>query len=210
LDYNVPEVTSAQEADRDWVVLSGRKEIALPSWLLLRPIPVPQEDFSQVENVGADGTATMAAVEVGKEAVSKRAQMNAFNSDFFPAGEAGSVTPLEGQAVEVLGQTLRWERYDSKDGLVEMRQQQNVDYCVGYAWSEFESPKGGPVYLGLGSDDGVKIWLNGTLVHDRWVVRPTQVDQDIVALRLAPGRNTILVKIQNRKDDWSFLFRLRQ
>jgi hypothetical protein len=61
----------------------------------------------------------------------------------------------------------------------------------------------------LGSDDGVKIWLNGELVHDKWVRRPSRIDDDVVPLRLRQGANQILIKIQNATIHWSYIYRLR-
>lgn len=208
-EYKPPTETTETELDRDWVLSSGRKALPISNWLLLRPIPVPADDFSQVDHVEADGKAVMAAVSVGGEKVDRRAQMNAFKGDPFGIEGSTDLKPVAGQSVTANDQTFTWERYDAADGFVDMQGKQNCDYCVGYAWTEFDAGAGGPALLGLGSDDGMKIWLNGALVHDRWVVRPTQVDQDVVRLKLAPGRNTILVKIQNWKDGWSFLFRIR-
>jgi hypothetical protein len=49
----------------------------------------------------------------------------------------------------------------------------------------------------LGSDDAIRVWVNGKLVHDNKVARPLTVDQDTVTFRLNKGANTILVKIVN-------------
>jgi len=209
-EYNVSDEEIAREADRDWVFMSARKEFSIPSWLLLRPIPVPAIEFSQVDHEDAEGKYVMTAVKVGKETVSNRAQMSAFRSDFFDKEGVASVAPFIGQPVEIDEQTYKWEQYESKDGFVDLRNKSDCDHSVGYAWAEFESDQAGPAYLGLGSDDGVKIWLNGKLVHDRWVQRITQIDEDVVPLQLAAGKNTILIKIQNAKGGWSFCFRLRR
>jgi hypothetical protein len=40
------------------------------------------------------------------------------------------------------------------------------------------------VLMGVGSDDDIKIFLNGTLVHSNWIARATTPDDDIVALDL--------------------------
>jgi hypothetical protein len=64
-------------------------------------------------------------------------------------------------------------------------------------------------WLGLGSDDGVKIWLNGELACDKWVQRPSRVDEDVLALHLKSGANRMLIKIQNVPREWSFIYRLR-
>ena len=61
----------------------------------------------------------------------------------------------------------------------------------------------------MGSDDGIKIWLNGELVNDKWIRRISRIDDDIVPLRLKKGKNQLLIKIQNATGDWSFIYRLR-
>jgi GNAT superfamily N-acetyltransferase len=83
------------------------------------------------------------------------------------------------------------------------------DYSVGYAWTEIEVAAATRAWLSIGSDDGLKIWHNGVLVHDRWARRVSQVDGDIVPLQLKAGRNQLLIKIQNATNDWSFIARLR-
>lgn len=209
-EYAVPDEKQAMEADRGWVFMANRKEISIPRWLLLSPIPVPAIEFSQVDHVDEEGKYVMTAVKVGTEVVSHRAQMNAFNCDFFEKAGAASVRPAAGQAQEIDDHVYTWKACDSADGFVDLRNNTDCDHSVGYAWAEFEVPEGGWAYFGLGSDDGVKIWLNGKLVHDRWVQRITQIDEDIVPLQLIAGKNTILIKIQNAKGDWSFFFRLRR
>jgi hypothetical protein len=34
-------------------------------------------------------------------------------------------------------------------------------------------------WLGIGSDDGLKIWFNGELVHDKWIRRMSRIDDDV-------------------------------
>ena len=82
-------------------------------------------------------------------------------------------------------------------------------HCVGYAWTEVEAPDETDAWLGIGSDDGLKVWLNGELVNDQWVARTSRLDDDVVPLRLKKGKNRFLIKIQNVKGLWSFTCRLR-
>ncbi len=59
---------------------------------------------------------------------------------------------------------------------------------------------------GFGSDDGIKIWLNGTLLLSRDVPRITAPDQDIVDLPLQAGDNLLLVRIYNIAGGCGFYF----
>lgn len=51
--------------------------------------------------------------------------------------------------------------------------------------------------LKVGSDDGVKVWLNNQVVHDNPALRGLTIDQDEVVLKLKPGENQLLIKITN-------------
>ena len=59
---------------------------------------------------------------------------------------------------------------------------------------------------GFGSDDGIKVWLNGTLLLSRDVPRITAPDQDIVDLPLQAGDNQLLVRIYNIAGGCGFYF----
>jgi CubicO group peptidase (beta-lactamase class C family) len=61
--------------------------------------------------------------------------------------------------------------------------------------------------LGIGSDDGVKIWLNGELVHQNWVGRAVNPDDDLVALNMNKGTNRLIIKVQDMEYGWGFCCR---
>ncbi|MFT3783320.1 MAG: hypothetical protein QM790_15020 [Nibricoccus sp.] len=188
-NYTVPDEVQAKEADRDWILLSSRKEVTLPGWLVLRPISVPAEAFGG--GAAAGGT-------------------TAYSTDFFAKDGPGALQPANGQPVVIDGKTLKWEGVETKDGVLNFLGKESADNCVGYAWTQFESPAAGPAYLGFGSTDGFKVWVNGTLVLDRWWMQSLQIDQEVVPISLAAGKNTVLVKSQNQKEDWSFILRIRR
>jgi hypothetical protein len=206
----VPEANREKEADFAWLSGEPTHEVILNSWLVLRPIQVEAADFSEVDYTAEDGVMVMQAVEVSNEAFTRHEQMSAFSSNWFDAEGAGSVNPRAGDAVKIMGSTLKWERLEGELGLVDLQKGMGeLEYTIGYAWLEFDSPQALPAWLGIGSDDGLKIWHNGELVHDKWVRRESRIDDDIVPLKLSEGRNTLLVKIQNAWGDWSFISRLR-
>ncbi len=200
-------------ADAAWVNGEARREIPIKSWLVLKAIHVPEQVFSTVDRVGPDGVVMLKAVTAGSAGkVSTASQMNSFNDDWFSAGGAGSVRPIAGQKQEVDGEKLTWKEMKPSNGLVDFLGNTTVgklDYCVGYAWTEVEVPEDTDAWLGIGSDDGLKVWLNGELVNDKWQQRTSRLDDDVVALRLKKGRNQFLIKIQNAKGLWSFTTRLR-
>jgi hypothetical protein len=62
--------------------------------------------------------------------------------------------------------------------------------------------------LGVGSDDAVKVWLNGELVHENWVIRGVGIDNDRVTVNFREGTNQLVLKIQNTGGPWGFCCRM--
>jgi acetyl esterase/lipase len=56
----------------------------------------------------------------------------------------------------------------------------------------------------LGSDDGVKVWVNGKLVHSNYVGRDLTLGQDKFNVKLNKGNNSVLVKVIDMINDWGF------
>lgn len=75
--------------------------------------------------------------------------------------------------------------------------------CVAYLRTAFTVPDAVDAVLLLGSDDGVKAWLNGALVHANNVDRGDVADQDQAAARLIRGTNTLMLKITQGGGGWS-------
>jgi len=69
------------------------------------------------------------------------------------------------------------------------------DHCVVYLRARAYSPKAQPVRLEIGADDGVKMWINGTLVHANNAVRGLTPAEDKAGAALRQGWNDLLVKI---------------
>ena len=206
----IPEPDRELEAEYAWLSGEPLQEVILNSWLVLRPIQVEEDDFSGVAYTTDDGVMVMRAVEVSDAEFTKGEQMSAFSSNWFDAEGADSVNPRVGDSVRIMGEELKWEQLEGEMGLIDFQKGfGELEYTIGYGWIEFESPQKLQAWLGIGSDDGLKIWHNGELIHDKWVRRISRIDDDIVPLELNEGRNTLLVKIQNAWGDWSFVSRLR-
>jgi len=54
--------------------------------------------------------------------------------------------------------------------------------------------------LHLGSDDNLKVWLNGVLVHANPGSREVASNQDKIPLKVLPGNHQLVIKLANRKD----------
>jgi hypothetical protein len=194
-----------REAEAAWVQGEARVRVPIATWLVLRPIRVEERLFTTVNRVRSDGTVVLNSVVAGT------AQLDSFHNDWFDrVGGPASVRPIAGRPEAIGGEKLVWQRVRPVDGFVDLAHGAgNSDYCVGYAWTEVEAADDADAWLGIGSDDGLKVWVNGHLVADSWVVRPSRLDDDVVRFRLKAGRNQILVKVQNETNAWSFIARLR-
>lgn len=82
------------------------------------------------------------------------------------------------------------------------------EQCVGYARTEVQAEAEADGLLEIGSDDGIKIWLNGALVHANNTARPLQPGQDKARVHLKPGRNEVLLKLTQNNAGWEFCIKL--
>lgn len=79
-----------------------------------------------------------------------------------------------------------------------------------FAYTTFESKTARAIEIRVGSDDGVRIWLNEELVHENDVDRGMVLDEDIVPVQLAEGTNRLLLQVTQGGGGWSFMLRLTE
>jgi alpha-galactosidase len=79
-----------------------------------------------------------------------------------------------------------------------------IDWSVAYAYAGIDSPHPRDAILRCGSDDGIQIRLNGAIIHRHEVGRSHVPDSDRAPAHLQPGRNHLLVKIDNYHGTWGF------
>lgn len=130
-----------------------------------------------------------------------------YDTDFLLeiGGEAGA-RPVQGD--RVAGRT--WRLVRAADGTIDFESVfPNRDYSVAYAYLRFESEREQRAALRIGSDDGVKVWLNGTLVWANHAHRSLLPGQDAVRIDLQEGANRLLVKVDDGYGEWAFSARLR-
>lgn len=108
------------------------------------------------------------------------------------------------------GTTVAWKKvqadstgYVNMDALVTPN-----DFATAYALTYVYSPRPQKVRVFLGSDDGVRLWVNDTLVHHNPVLRPPAPDQDQTTVDLQAGWNKLLVKVVEVLGFWGFYLRI--
>jgi len=82
------------------------------------------------------------------------------------------------------------------------------EHSVIYLRNEIYSPERKKVYLSLGSDDGIKIWLNDEQVFVKNVKRACMPDEDKTEIILEKGWNDCLVKLTQATGGWLAAFRI--
>jgi hypothetical protein len=75
--------------------------------------------------------------------------------------------------------------------------------CVAYLRAQIVAPQACAGALLMGSDDGIKAWLNGEVVHRNNIDRGEVPDQDTAPVKLRQGTNDLLLKITQGGGGWS-------
>ncbi len=146
----------------------------------------------------------------GQDSSDPNVQKQAFDRDYLTehGGETGIAPTLE-MVHRTEKRDYRWRYWASRSEVVNLAFLYGAEeYVIAYAWAEIDMPDAQSALLGIGSDDAVKVWLNGQLVHENWTDRPAQVDDDIVRVDFRPGKNQLLLKIQNGRELWGYACRL--
>jgi hypothetical protein len=104
------------------------------------------------------------------------------------------------------GRRVGWQAVETDpEGVVDVRTHLDPgEQMMAYALAFIESPREEPVVLGIHSDDGVEVWLNGRKVHSYPGFRALNHDPDRVNVVLKPGRNELLLKVANNTAVWAY------
>jgi hypothetical protein len=105
---------------------------------------------------------------------------------------------------------IRWRLHHTDKDLIDLAGFFNYrEPASAYAVCWVHTERQRPVVLSVGSDDGIKIWINRKLVLDHAIARQALPGQDLVNTELAAGWNELLLKIDNISAEWGFYCELR-
>jgi hypothetical protein len=177
-------VSSAQSFD----IRKAGPETWLKSWLLCGPIGL---------NEKAD------------QAGSAR-HLEGFSNDYLlRSGGEANPNIREGDVVHIKGKSLKWFRFTSPDSIIDLDKTfSGMDRVMAYAYTEINTDEPGIVVIGLGTNDGGSLWLNGSKVWDYSPARPLSVDNDLIPVALKKGVNKLLLKVEDKGNRWEFCARL--
>ena len=156
----------------------------LKTWLISDPLPVPSDSTNE---------------DMSRQQIF-------FEKDHFPATEI--IASTQSDSFVGTETSFKWHLIHSEKDIIDLiKQLGDHAYVYSYAFTEIESSSDSTILFGLGSDDAVKMWVNGELVHSNFEGRPVTSDQDLVPAKIKNGKNTILLKIHNMQGDWGFSLR---
>ncbi len=100
---------------------------------------------------------------------------DAFDQDFKPENWRPFKLPLDTPTAGVVGK----------------------ENAAAYLRTTINAEKAQVIDLRLGSDDAIRVWQNGKIIHDNRASRGLTLNADLVKLALVPGTNELLIKIVN-------------
>ena len=158
----------------------------MTSWMLLDPIPI-FENKQVPQNMDI--------------------QKKIFQSDSLSYDEI--LASVKGGIYTIRDRNYQWRPINMESDIIDLVEIfGEKEFAYTYAWAEINVSKDEKVFLGLGSDDGVKVWLNGKLIHENWIGRAVIKDDDIFPAAFKKGKNQLLIKIQNMQLGWGFSSRI--
>lgn len=106
------------------------------------------------------------------------------------------------------GARVEWERLGRVENrAVDLRRGEDSatnEYCSAYLYTTLIAEEEQRTRVTLGSDDGVRVWLNGSLIHEIEAHRSVDPESDALELDLRRGVNHLLVKVTQHEGGFGF------
>ncbi|MCC7375313.1 MAG: HEAT repeat domain-containing protein [Verrucomicrobiales bacterium] len=103
--------------------------------------------------------------------------------------------PEQGGAADLAWRRVPGSADPARPGEIDLGELAGGDHAVVYVKTRVHVDAEQEARFAMGSDDGIKLWLNGVLIHSNNAVRGLTPGQDQVNGRLKAGWNELLAKI---------------
>ncbi len=159
-------------------------DVFISDWLICGPFPSNETENITTDFLLSDGGETVINPQPGK----------AYKSNSVPNDE------------------VKWEYAKAdKNGRLSFREliepnQKNVVYAAAIIECEQDQP----VVFKFGSNDRLKVWLNGKLIHFYGQPRAGGPDTDQIPAGLKKGKNLLLTKVDNDGGNWCLYARYKK
>ena len=147
-------------------------------WYLLGPFPNPENEEAPEHSPG-----------------------KGFDTVYPPEKELNFTKTYQGAE----GKPIKWVLVaDASSGIDFNPLFQPNEWVVVYGATNVYSPQARDVNFQVGSDDGIKVWLNGELIHTFARARAFRSGEDVFPAKLKAGWNSILIKVEEEIGGWLF------
>lgn len=199
-------------ADGEVAAEAYTSALTLADYLRERDLETARDIIEAIESVPApsDALAERAAQVASRVRISDGAIMDWIISG--PYTDAASIGAESVHAAAFLPETDPaaagwWPQhsmapYPHSDVGVDLEREIGGDARAAYLLSHVWVPSAMPVRIEAGSDDDIKIWVDGTLVHERVAARGFSAWSDEATGQLDAGWNRILVKVTDGNGNW--------
>jgi len=118
------------------------------------------------------------------------------------------ISPEELEAIST--EAFSRPRVRSPSSFIDFTRQypEQMENVAGYAARKLKLEQPARVKLWAGSDDALRIWVNGTLVLKNLSLRAAEPDQDSAFVDLATGEHVLLVEVSQAGGGWGLYLRL--
>lgn len=215
LENNLAKFDAALEELRqveDWLLRAAW------DWEKGQSIPAPRDIRLEVEELSGDFFRSWLLCgafrnprATGGQAPGLRENCGGLDIDYLePVGGECQARPNPGDVVKLPdGTVLAWQAAEFPSAAIDLRGRfADREYVSAYAYCELQLPRSLSASILLGSNDDVRVYVNGALVHENRRSRSLTVDEDVIPVQLSPGTNRILVKVGQCGGAWGFSFRI--
>lgn len=142
-------------------------------------------------------------ISMNKEVEKEVSEADLVVPEFGPWQISPSYAPPEGESPHQIrfapekGEEISWSGRNLPDALVTPFEME--ENTVLYLKRTVFAPRAGICAISLGSDDAVKIFLDGKQIWELKVGRACKPDQNRLRLKLAAGKQTLMIKLTNYK-----------
>ena len=159
----------------------------IKQWLLLGPVPLKEHEDISKSGLHYPG----------------------FETDYLAkAGGEINLKAKAGDAVKLKTGILHWKQVSSENSEIDLvKEVSKMVPAMAYAYTEVECDQEGIWLASLGTNDGGRLWINGQQVWDYQPERGLKPDADQVPVFLKKGKNTLLLKVEQRGNRWGLCFR---
>jgi hypothetical protein len=133
---------------------------------------------------------------------------------FAPAAQAWEKTDAfkslaDGELAKITASIKAQPVVESKSNFINMGDRYpDAGQAVGWAGRTIHVDKAQKLHIFTGSDDALRVWVNGKLVTEALKLREARPDAESAEISLDKGDNQVVVEVSQAGGNWGFFFRI--